>query len=164
MVDKDACKLRPYSFGQKCSNYRRIHTSRQSQKHFAIAHLFSDCLYLRFSERAHLPVPAAPAHIKHKASDELSSMFSMVHLRMELYSIKASCPVLHTGYRAVIRMCCDSKALRRAADVVGVTHPAGVDIISRCKYPALVIYRDLCATVLAGRSRPDAASQSKCHE
>lgn len=49
-------------------------------------------------------------------SEELSSMLSVIHFRMELHSIKAPPPVLHAGYRAVIRMSRDHKAFRRAAD------------------------------------------------
>ena len=91
-------------------------------------------------------------------------MFGVVYLRMKLHSIKASCPILHAGYRAVTRMGCDNKSFRRAADVVGVTHPAGVDIISRCKYPALVIYRDLCSSILTCRSGIYASAKAISHE
>ena len=91
-------------------------------------------------------------------------MFSVVHFRMELYGIEASCPVFHSCYRAVIRMSRDHKALRRTADVVRVAHPARVDIVGGCQYPAFVIYRDLCAAVLTCRSRVDVPSEEVCHE
>ena len=83
---------------------------------------------------------------------------------MELYSIEASCTVFHSRYRAVIRMSGDDKAFRRAADIVGMTHPAGVDIVSRCQDPALVIDRDLCAAVLARRCGINAPAETVCHE
>ena len=88
----------------------------------------------------------------------------MIHFRMELYGIKASLPVLHAGYRAVIRMSRDHKAFRRAADVVGMTHPARVDIVSSCQYTSLVIYSDFGAAIFACRSGIDAAAETISHE
>ena len=109
VIYKYTSKLFTDCLGEQTCCHRRVYTTGQCQKHFAIANFFADQLDLLLYEGVHTPSTRTAANTTYKVVQHFCSLLCMKHFRMELDRIKITCCILSCRYRAVCCMCNDFK-------------------------------------------------------
>ena len=102
---------------------RRINSTGQGKKYFAIANFFADFLNRMLNKSIHLPVTGTSTYTQYEVGQHCLSFYRMKYFRMELNCIQFLFCVFCCCYRAVCCMCRDFKSRCRFGNVICMAHP-----------------------------------------
>ena len=101
----------------------RIHTARQAQNNFFVAHLLANGGNRFFDVVAHDPVGACAANIQHKAVQQGLALHGMRDFGVKLHRVKIARFVRHACDGASGCRCHDLEAFGQLGHFVAVAHP-----------------------------------------
>ena len=123
MIYKYAGKLLSDCSGKETCCNRRINSTGQGKKYFAIANFFADFLNRMLNKSIHLPVTGTSTYTQYEVGQHCLSFYRMKYFRMELNCIQFLFCVFCCCYRAVCCMCRDFKSRCRFGNVICMAHP-----------------------------------------
>ena len=165
VVHEYAGQLLADGLGHEHSRHGGINAAGQGAECLAVAYLFLQLLDGSLHKGIHAPVTGALADIVHKVAEHLRALYSVQHLRVELYGIQALCLVLHSRYRAYRSISRNGEALRSLGNIVRVAHPAdGIGRYALKQLGTSCLDADISLAVLADRSSLHLAAQKMRHQ
>ena len=124
VVHKDAGQLIPYGTVQQGGSHAAVHAAGKRQQHLAVTDLLPQCLHRGAGVVLHAPVALGMANLIQEVFEDIVAELGMLHLRVELHPVQPLFLALDARIGGGCRMADGGKALRQAAHVIHMAHPA----------------------------------------
>ena len=122
VVYKDTNQLIADGFLEKNTNYRRVNTSRKSEKNTFISNFFTDLFDLHLDEVIHSPVTFGTTDIQSKVTQDVITVNRVTNLRVELDSVDFLVWIFNRCKWTVSRSTSADKVSRNFCNSIPVAH------------------------------------------